>query len=106
MQRDYGSAKENYDALARQYDEARLAASVEAGHQGENFRILDAAVPPEGPSDPNRLRLLLMGLLLAEHGIFSTVAGRNGVIIAIPTHTLLGILLVIAIRKSSRQESA
>jgi polysaccharide chain length determinant protein (PEP-CTERM system associated) len=64
-QRDYSSAKENYDVLARRFDEARLAESVETGHQGENFRILDAAVTPEGPSAPNRLRLLLMGLLLA-----------------------------------------
>lgn len=64
-QREYSSAKENYDVLARRFDEARLAESVETGHQGENFRILDAAVPPEGPSAPNRLRLLLMGLFLA-----------------------------------------
>ena len=65
LQRDYASAKENYDVLARKYDEARLAESIETGHQGENFRILDTAVPPEGPSAPNRLRLMLMGLLLA-----------------------------------------
>jgi hypothetical protein len=71
VQRDYASAKENFDVLARKFDEARLAESVEAGHQGENFRILDAAVPPEGPSAPNRLRLLLMGLLLA----MATMAG-------------------------------
>lgn len=65
VQREYSSAKENYDVLARKFDEARLAESVEEGHQGENFRILDSAVAPEGPSAPNRLRLLLMGLLLA-----------------------------------------
>ena len=72
IQRDYASAKENYDALVRKYDEARLAESIETGHQGENFRILDAAVPPEGPAAPNRLRLLLMGLLLA--GAFMVAA--------------------------------
>jgi hypothetical protein len=65
IQRDYASAKENYDVLARKFDEARLAESVETGHQGENFRILDAAVPPEGPAAPDRLRLILMGFLLA-----------------------------------------
>jgi len=65
VQREYAWAKENYDVLARKFDEARVAESVEAGHQGENFRILDAAVAPEGPSAPNRLRLMLMGLLLA-----------------------------------------
>ena len=71
-QQDYASAKENYDVLVRKYDEARLAESIETGHQGENFRILDAAVPPEGPAAPNRLRLLLMGLLLA--GAFMVAA--------------------------------
>ena len=65
LQRDYSSAKENYDVLARKFDDARLAESIETGHQGENFRILDSAVPPEGPSAPDRLRLVLMGLLLA-----------------------------------------
>ena len=65
LQRDYASVKENYDIVARKYDEARLAESIETGHQAENFRILDAAVPPEGPAAPNRLRLVLMGLLLA-----------------------------------------
>lgn len=65
VQREYSFAKENYDVLARKFDEARLAESVEEGHQGENFRILDSAVAPEGPSAPNRLRLVLMGLLLA-----------------------------------------
>lgn len=65
FQQDYSSAKENYDLLARKYEEARLAESIETGHQAENFRILDAAVVPEGPAAPNRLRLILMGLLLA-----------------------------------------
>ena len=65
FQRNYSAAKENYDVLARRYEEARFAESIETGHQGENFRILDAAIAPEGPSAPNRLRLFLMGLLLA-----------------------------------------
>jgi len=65
LQRDYSSAKENYDVAARRLDEARVSESIETGHQGENFRILDSAVPPEGPSAPDRLRLVLMGLLLA-----------------------------------------
>jgi polysaccharide chain length determinant protein (PEP-CTERM system associated) len=74
FQRDYSNAKESYDELVRKYDEARIAESIETGHQGENFRILDAAVAPEGPSAPNRLRLLLMGLLLA-------VAAMAGVVV-------------------------
>jgi polysaccharide chain length determinant protein (PEP-CTERM system associated) len=77
LQRDYASAKENYDVLARRFDEARLAETIETGHQGENFRILDAAVPPEGPSAPNRLRLLLMGLLLAFAAMAAVVVAAE-----------------------------
>ena len=73
LQRDYSWAKENYDVLARKFDEARLSESIETGHQGENFRILDSAVPPEGPSAPDRLRLVLMGLLLALAGMAAAV---------------------------------
>ena len=73
LQRDYSSAKENYDVAARRLDEARLSESIETGHQGENFRILDSAVPPEGPSAPDRLRLVLMGLLLALAAMAATI---------------------------------
>jgi hypothetical protein len=38
---------------------------METDRQGERFRVLEAALPPEGPSAPNRLRLMLMGILLA-----------------------------------------
>lgn len=77
FEREYSTAKENYDQLVRKYDDARLAESIETGHQGENFRILDAAIPPEGPSAPNRLRLFLMGLLLAFAVAAASVVARE-----------------------------
>jgi hypothetical protein len=40
----------------------------------------------------------VMWIILADQGIFSTTAGQIGVLIAIPTHYLLGILLVLALR--------
>jgi polysaccharide chain length determinant protein (PEP-CTERM system associated) len=65
LQRDHQGAKENYDIALRNYEQAQVAESIETGGQGERFRVLEAAVPPEGPAAPNRLRLMLMGLLLA-----------------------------------------
>jgi polysaccharide chain length determinant protein (PEP-CTERM system associated) len=65
LQTDYRSAKERYDVAQRRFDEAKISEGVEATGQAERFRMLEAAIPPEGPSGPNRLRLLLMGLLLA-----------------------------------------
>lgn len=44
----------------------------------------------------------VMWLLLRDQGIFSTTAGRVGVLVAVPTHYLLGLLLVFAIRRASK----
>src|SRR6266550_2107195 len=63
--RDRQAAKDLYDSLLKRYDEASLAASMETDRQGERFRVLEPALPPEGPTAPNRIRLILMGILLA-----------------------------------------
>ena len=63
--RDRQVAKDLYDSMLKRYDEAQLAASLETDRQGERFRVLEGALPPEGPTGPNRIRLILMGLLLA-----------------------------------------
>jgi polysaccharide chain length determinant protein (PEP-CTERM system associated) len=63
--RDRQVAKDLYDSMLKRYDEAQLAASLETDRQGERFRVLEGALPPEGPTGPNRIRLILMGVLLA-----------------------------------------
>jgi polysaccharide chain length determinant protein (PEP-CTERM system associated) len=63
--RDYSAAKDQYDSLLKRYDEAQLTASMENDSAGETFRVLESAVPPDGPAAPNRFRLLIMGVLLA-----------------------------------------
>jgi polysaccharide chain length determinant protein (PEP-CTERM system associated) len=75
--RDYQAAKENYDSLLRKYEEAQLSESLEMDRQGERFRILEAAIPPEGPAAPNRLRLIIMGFLLAAAAAAAAVLGAE-----------------------------
>jgi succinoglycan biosynthesis transport protein ExoP len=65
VSRDRQSAKDLYDSLLKRYEEAQLQESMETDRRGERFRILEAAVAPEGPSAPNRLYLLLAGVLAA-----------------------------------------
>jgi succinoglycan biosynthesis transport protein ExoP len=65
LSRDQQAAKDLYDSLLKRYDEAQLVASMEVDRQGERFRVLESAIPPEGPKAPNRARLLMLGLLLA-----------------------------------------
>jgi hypothetical protein len=42
----------------------------------------------------------VMWIVLADQGIFSTTTGRVLVLVSIPTHYLLGVLLVRAIRRT------
>src|SRR6185436_2425082 len=59
------SARERYQAVLKQYTDARLAASLEQTQRLEQFRVLDPAVPPLRPSAPDRPILALIGFVLA-----------------------------------------
>jgi succinoglycan biosynthesis transport protein ExoP len=63
--RDYEATKDVYQSLVKRLADARLAENVEEGRRGEQFRLLDPAVPAELPYAPKRLHLLIMGLLMA-----------------------------------------
>jgi succinoglycan biosynthesis transport protein ExoP len=65
LSRDYETTKEQYNTMLKRYEEAQLAATLEQGQSVEQFRILDAALPPRDAIGPNRLRLLMLGLVFA-----------------------------------------
>ncbi len=57
--------KELYNALLQRYQEALVSASMEQGQKGDQFRLLDQAIPSTRPAVPNRFRLIVMGLILS-----------------------------------------
>jgi hypothetical protein len=63
--REYEETTELYRSLLTRYEDAHLAERMEASRAGDRIRILDPALPPEEPIGPNRLRLLMMGLVMA-----------------------------------------
>jgi len=63
LARDYDSMRENYASLLKRYEEAQLAESMEQRQKGEQFRLLDPAVPAAEPTAPNRWRLLFGALV-------------------------------------------
>jgi polysaccharide chain length determinant protein (PEP-CTERM system associated) len=75
--RDRQVAKDLYDSMLKRFDEAQLAASLESDRQGERFRVLEPALPPEGPTGPNRTRLILLGILLALAAAVAIVLGSE-----------------------------
>jgi polysaccharide chain length determinant protein (PEP-CTERM system associated) len=63
LSRDYESTKQLYESLSKRHEEARLAESMEQRQKGEQFRVLDPAIPSQIPAAPNRLRLVLVSLV-------------------------------------------
>lgn len=65
LSRDYDATKELHQSLSKRYEEAQLAESMEQVQKGEQFRILDPAVPRGSAAAPNRPKLLVMLLVLS-----------------------------------------
>jgi polysaccharide chain length determinant protein (PEP-CTERM system associated) len=63
--RDYQGTRELYQTLSRKYADAQLAESMEQRQKGEQFRILDSALPSSTPAAPRRSRLLVASLALS-----------------------------------------
>jgi succinoglycan biosynthesis transport protein ExoP len=62
ISRDYEATKELHQSLVKRYEEAQLAENMEQRQKGEQFRVLDPALPSTVTTAPNRLRLILMAL--------------------------------------------
>jgi polysaccharide chain length determinant protein (PEP-CTERM system associated) len=65
VSRDYETTKQLYESLGKRHEAAQLAESMEQRQKGEQFRILDPAVPSQIPAAPNRLKLLIVSLVLS-----------------------------------------
>lgn len=64
LSRGYEAATEAYNASQKRYEDAQMAERIEGQSSGDQFRVLDSALPP-GPIAPDRSRLLLMALALS-----------------------------------------
>lgn len=65
LSRDRDTTQEVYGSLLKRYEEAKVSENLEQRQKGEQFRVLDPAIPSERPAAPNRPRLLLLGLAIA-----------------------------------------
>jgi len=73
---------ESYKEFSNKRLEANVAANVERRQKGEQFRVLEEAIPPQEPSSPHRLIMVLVGLVLgvaigAGMGILSESADTS-----------------------------
>ena len=61
LTRDYDNMRMNYQSLLNKRVEAKLAENLERERQGEQFNIVDPAIPPAAPYKPNLTQIIALG---------------------------------------------
>lgn len=64
LRREYETLSRSVDEYSAKRLEAVTAANMERRQKGEQFRVLDSAVPPPDPASPKRLVIVVVGLML------------------------------------------
>lgn len=77
LTRDYEHAKHRYNDIMTKLIEAKAAQSLEESQRGERFTIIEPAQFPEKPFKPNRVAVVLVGLVLAIGAGAGYAAGRE-----------------------------
>lgn len=61
---EINNTQAKYDDLMRKHMEAKVAQGLETEQKGERFTVIDPARLPEKPYKPNRLAIVLIGIVL------------------------------------------
>ena len=64
LMRDYETLQQLYHDLLSKHEAAKIAEAMEKGQVGEQFRVLDAALVPDHPYSPDRVKLNAIGIFL------------------------------------------
>ncbi len=65
LQRDRNVYQRLYDELLQKQETARVSKDLELTEKTGAFRVIDPAVLPQVPVSPNRVKLILMGIMLS-----------------------------------------
>ena len=79
LSRDYDNAWAKYKELKAKQMEAKLAEALETERKGERFTLIDPPLLPEEPASPNRLAIMLLGVVFSFAGGVGTVAIKDAV---------------------------
>jgi polysaccharide chain length determinant protein (PEP-CTERM system associated) len=103
ISRGYDLVKERYQTLLKRYEDAQLAAKLEQGQATEQFRVLDPAIPPTQPAAPDRLWLMIMGIVAAFASAIAAVVAAERLDTTFHTadelRTFIDVPALIAIRR-------
>ncbi len=77
LTRDRDTSGQKYQEIRSRLLEARVSEGLEIQRKGERFSLIDPPRLPEKPDKPNRLAILLLGLVLAVGGGIGSAAAAE-----------------------------
>jgi succinoglycan biosynthesis transport protein ExoP len=77
LMRDYENTMVRYRETRAKLMEAQLSKSLEAERKGERFTLIEPPMLPERPLKPNRVAILVMGVILALLGGFGAAYAKE-----------------------------
>jgi uncharacterized protein involved in exopolysaccharide biosynthesis len=77
LSRDYEHAQLRYREVRTKQMEAQLAENLEADRKGERFSLIEPPLVPESPASPNRIAILVLGILLSLGIGAAAIAGAE-----------------------------
>jgi hypothetical protein len=106
LERDLGSQKEFYQSLVNRQNQAEVSKQLEVQDKATNFKIVNPAVTPKTPFSPDRVKIILMGIvagLITAFGVLICIDMFDPAIRSVGTLKELG-LPVMAIIPRIRVE--
>ncbi|MDX9715179.1 MAG: GNVR domain-containing protein [Dissulfurispiraceae bacterium] len=76
LMRDRMVTQRIYDDLVQKLESARISKNLETTDKGDSFKIVDPAITPNIPVSPDKVKLIVMGLLL---GLAAAVGAAIGI---------------------------
>jgi succinoglycan biosynthesis transport protein ExoP len=77
LQRSYDNARARYEDVQNKMKNAALARSMEVQERGEKFTLLQPPKAPHRPYYPNRIGIILLGLVIGAGVAFACVAAAD-----------------------------
>jgi uncharacterized protein involved in exopolysaccharide biosynthesis len=83
LARDLEAAQLKYQQIRAKQGDVQVSENLETERKGERFTMIEPPLPPEKPVSPNRLLIIVAGLLLSLGIGFAAIVGREALDVSV-----------------------
>ncbi len=115
LARDLESAQLKYEKIRAKQGEVQVSENLETERKGERFTMIEPPLPPEKPVSPDRILIIVLGLILSVGVGFAAVVARDSLdpsirgfddvrqLLSVPPLSAIPTIVTAAERKSRRR---